>query len=175
MSCNSHGWSTAVMISVTLSINQVLRAKESVSVLQLVTRKQKPCWGSACLWWWRRCEGWALLTTGCTNLEADLWAQPVFRADGNWEHVTVNGWQAIKREVVLTQAKSKCLPVVPWAKQECGQVTFPHSISRTRQLLLGCQRQNWTGLDVESSLLALDALKHAQDVSSRSVGQFSVW
>lgn len=93
-----------------------------------------------------------------------------FRADGNWEHVTVTGWQAIEHEAVLTQAKNKCLPVVPWTNQECGQVTFPHSISPTRQLTLGCQRQNWTGLDVESSLLALDAFKCAQDISSRSVG-----
>lgn len=71
---------------------------------------------------------------------------------------------------MLTQAKNKCLPVVPWTNQECGQVTFPHSISPTRQLTLGCQCQNWTGLDVESSLLALDAFKCAQDISSRSVG-----
>ena len=93
------------------------------------------------------------------------------------EPVAVTGLHAIKHKVVLIsiRASASCYSaVMPWAIQECGQATFPNSVSPTRWLSLGCQCQNWTRLDVDSSLLVLGAFKHVQDISSRSVGQFSV-
>lgn len=98
----------------------------------------------------------------------------VSRAEVDLEPVAPSGLQAIKHKVVLIKNKSKCLPVMPWTIQEWGQATFPNSLSPTRRLSLGCQCQNWTELDVGSSLLALGAFKHVQDISDRSMGQFLV-
>lgn len=95
----------------------------------------------------------------------------VSRVAVDLEPVAVSGLQAIKHKVVLIKDKSKCLPVMSWTIQEWGQATFPNSLSPTG-LSLGCQCQNWTELGMGSSLLALGAFKHRQDISDRSMGWF---
>lgn len=83
----------------------------------------------------------------------------VSRAEVDLEPVAVSGLQAMKHKVALIKDKRKCLPVTSWTIQEWGQATFPNSLSPTG-LSLGCQCQNWTELDMGSSLLALGAFKH---------------